>query len=119
MSQSQLRITAWPGVPLPLPPVTSLECALDASGEVIVPRVDAFIKLTAFEGADDWVADTHETVVTPTGETYLRLAELDLEDPDAILDFVRDYGPLGGGLARASLLGDKGAFAKPGHGDDP
>jgi hypothetical protein len=42
-------------------------------------------------------------MIKPSGETYLRLADVDLEDVDAILEFVTRYGLLGGGHAFASL----------------
>jgi hypothetical protein len=42
-------------------------------------------------------------LIKPNGETYLRLAEVDLQDPVAILKFVNRYGILGGGGAFASL----------------
>lgn len=34
-----------------------------------------------------------------TGETYLELEQVDLNDPDSILEFVNKYGPLGGWFA--------------------
>lgn len=37
--------------------------------------------------------------LTPTGETYLRLFELNLDDPDAIVEFVNRHGMLGGAWA--------------------
>src|SRR5437773_11158367 len=87
--QSQLRITAWPGVPLPLPDAVRLESVLDAEEGVIVPKAEG--------GPGAWVE--LEQVVPVAGETYLQLAEVDLDDPSSIMAFVSRYGPLGGAAA--------------------
>jgi len=110
---AQLRITAWPAAPLPLPQAARFECSLDPAEGVIVPGVEGFTKLSIGpeNAPHSWIAETPETWVTPNGETYLRLAELDLDDAEAILDFVRQYGPLGGALAHASLR-SQGDFFK-------
>src|SRR5439155_17394662 len=44
------------------------------------------------------------------GETYLRLASIDLDDAEAIFAFVAKYGPLGGGDAYHAFMSEA-AFA--------
>jgi hypothetical protein len=57
-----------------------------------------------------WWQITPADRVRPTGETYLRLGNVDLDDPAAILRFVNQYGLLGGAAAYASLQSLGGFF---------
>lgn len=82
---SQLRITAWPPAPLPLPTASKVEYEFDSENGVLLPRsLSALAKPSSFES------------VALSGETYLRLNEVDLDDPMAILAFASEYGLLGG-----------------------
>jgi hypothetical protein len=95
----QLRITVSPASPLALPNVEVRTWGLEADEGVLVPRLGdqsapAYARRLIPPPAD---------LIKPSGETYLRLAEVDLEDADAILAFVNRYGILGGGRAFASL----------------
>src|SRR6266571_4161988 len=85
MLQSQLHVMAWPAVPLPLPQTYRVESRLTDAG-VIVPCPRG-------KYGEDW----EEEAVTLSGETYLQLAAVDLDDPQAIFAFVAKYGTLGGG----------------------
>jgi hypothetical protein len=96
--KSQLRITTWPATPLPLPELELFTWELEDEEGVLVPRLG------------DQRAQVHETslvpppqVIKPSGETYLRLTEVDLDDVGAILEFVNRNGLLGGGRAFATL----------------
>jgi hypothetical protein len=82
--QSQIHVTAWPGVPLPLPETYRVKSKL-TDDEVIVPCPRG-------QYGRDW----EEEAVALNGETYLRLASVDLDDPEAIFAFVAEYGTLGG-----------------------
>lgn len=73
-----MRITAWPGVPLPVPPVARRALRLEAGGALVADD-----RAEPLSGP----ADDHEA--------YLRLCALDLEDDAAILDFARRHGPMG------------------------
>lgn len=90
---AQLRITAWPATPLPLPDTHRVESRLAANEGVIVPCPRG-------RYGSDW----EEEVVALNGETYLRLADVDLDDPEAILSFVATYGPLGGADAYRAFM---------------
>jgi hypothetical protein len=92
----QLRITTWPGIPLPLPPAAAITSDLDRQRKVIVPAATR-------DEADSWDAFDLRPVRL-SGQTYLRLAEVDLEDPDAILGFVNSYGTLDGADAYAAVV---------------
>jgi hypothetical protein len=82
--QSRLHVTGWPGIPLPLPVTYRVESKLTDNG-VIVPCPSG-------RYGHDW----EEEPVMLDGETYLRLAAVDLEDPKAIFAFVSEYGILDG-----------------------
>lgn len=82
--QAQLHVTPWPGVPLPLPLTYRVPCRLDEQFGVIVPCPEG-------QYGEDWLEES----VTLDGETYLRLAALDLDDSQAILGFVNQFGVLG------------------------
>jgi hypothetical protein len=66
---------------------------LDAETGVIVPCPEG-------RYGEDWT----EEPVTPDGETYLRLGAVDLDDPEAILAFVNEFGVLGGSEAFDRLI---------------
>jgi len=96
--QSQIHVTAWPGVPLPIPETYRVESKLTAEG-VIVPCPRG-------RYGRDW----EEEAVALNGETYLRLASIDLDDAEAIFAFVAKYGPLGGADAYHAFMREA-AFA--------
>lgn len=103
---AQLRITPWPPQPLPLPDVARLHYHLDLDADVVVPRVDDVRHvhhLLTESLRNPELPDSPATWFRPDGETYLRLAHIDLDDPQAILDFANRYGLLGGGIAYAQL----------------
>jgi hypothetical protein len=75
-----------------LPNAVRVESRLDHEEGVIVPCASSRDPL-------DWGWES----VPVTGETYLRLAEVNLDDPGAILAFVSQYGTLGGGEAHRTL----------------
>jgi len=77
---THFRITAWPGRDISLPERTfgKDRFRLDATGSVLL-----------WEGAKDAVGSS-----VAVGEIYLRLAEIDLADPEQILDFVNTYDKL-------------------------
>jgi hypothetical protein len=113
-SSAQLRITTWPATVLPLPDALRFDCRLDSQEGVIVPRIRGFRNPSKSDNNDPaaWFVDTPRAArVRPNGETYLRLikSELDLDDAEAILDFVCRYGPLGGSVAYA-VLQSQGEF---------
>lgn len=97
--KAQLRITPWPASPLPLPDVELRTWRLDDDEGVLVPCLgDESAGANAASPIPPPAA-----LIKPSGETYLRLAEVDLRDPIAILEFVNRYGILGGGGAFGSL----------------
>jgi len=70
-------MTLWPGVPVPLPPLFCREhCQLDQSGRAVI----------------EW--GPTKPVERERGEIYLRLWDLDLDDPQAIVTFTSRYGSL-------------------------
>jgi hypothetical protein len=88
-------VIAWPNQPLPAPRVAVVATRLDPEREVILPAdPHALIKFSKLE----------RTSYQPSGETYLRLAEVNLDDPEAILAFANRYGTLGGWEAYADLV---------------
>jgi hypothetical protein len=92
--KTHLRITVWPGGPIPLPPVPGAASHLDAPRGVILPNtVNVVGTRDVFRVGD----------LVPNGETYLRLFELDLDDADAIITFVNRHGILGGAWAFRDL----------------
>lgn len=99
---TRFRITLWPGTRLPLPPTVRMRSELDPTGKVIVP---------CLQGAAEQQYLLREDFA-PTGQTYLRLLDVDLDDPDAIIAFVNSYGILDGGWAWASGLRELGEYEK-------
>src|SRR5713101_8099652 len=95
---AQLRITTWPAIPLPLPNASRVGSQLDAAREVLLPRA------VPLRGGTprDYCFESAPTVLP--GETYLRLCELTLDDPEAILSFVNEYGTLGGARAYTEVV---------------
>lgn len=91
--KTRYRVTAWPGRPSPLPPAVRVDSYLDPARKVILPRVVV----------SDGVYLIPVEQFQPSGETYLRLIDVDLDDPDAILEFVEDFGILGGNWAYVDL----------------
>jgi hypothetical protein len=77
---------------LPLPDAYRVESKLTNAG-VIVPCPRG-------RYGRDW----EEEPVSLSGETYLRLADVDLDDSEAIFDFVSQYGVLGGEHAYYSFM---------------
>jgi hypothetical protein len=85
----RIRITTWPGTPVPLPPVLGKPCEL--RDDVLLPRIPAPEAVSEPFGH---ISRPERTESAP-GETYLRLLELDLKDSAAILTFVNTFGLLG------------------------
>lgn len=82
--KEQFRITVWPGTVVPVPLRSEFALVgyrLDPTGTVLLPSWDA--------SRDRPLASDEAG-----GETYLRLAEVDLDDPESILDFVNRFGIL-------------------------
>ena len=90
--KAQLRITPWPDRSVPLPVAVRTPTELDATRTVLVPLFSQGMPVRDPEP------------VELTGETYLELEQVDLDDPASVLAFVRRYGPLGGWGAYHDLL---------------
>ena len=78
------RITVWPGTVVPVPRRSIFALVgyrLDPTGTVLLPAWDDY-------------RDRPRATNEAEGETYLRLAEIDLDDPEAILEFVNRFGIL-------------------------
>lgn len=97
--KSQLRITTWPAIPLPIPDVELRTWTLGADEAVLVPCLGD--QSTLANGGP--LIPPPAARINPGTETYLRLGDIDLEDVDAIVDFVNRHGVLGGGQAFARL----------------
>src|SRR5262249_21207221 len=98
---THFRITAWPGVPLLLPAGWRCPSRLDARRSAILPE-----PVPMRGRAESYCYEP--TPVRLSGDTYLRVCELDLNDSDAILAFVREFGTLGGSLAYEALVTPQG-----------
>lgn len=79
-----------------------MQSELDPTGRVILP-----VPLD-HEG----VRVLHREDFRPSGQTYLRLLEVDLDSPDSILEFVNAHGILDGAWAHASGLRELGEYDK-------
>jgi hypothetical protein len=101
--KAQLRITPWPDRPVPLPLVAKLPSQLDPAQRVITPIFESGIPVEQLK------------YVELTGETYLQLEQVDLDDPDSILKFVNEYGPLGGWSAYVDLRNKAESRAEDPH----
>lgn len=99
---TRFRITVWPGTPLPLPPTVRMLSELDPTGKVLIPRVEEHHGMPVLCREE----------LKPSGQTYLRLLEVNLREPEAILQFVNSYGILDGAWAHASGLRELGEYAK-------
>jgi hypothetical protein len=88
--QGQFGVTTWPRERLPIPGVKRRPSRLDPSCSVILPAVSSAIEI--FESSDP-------APVSGVGETYLKLGHIDLDNPDAVLEFVNEFGLLGGVFA--------------------
>jgi hypothetical protein len=75
-----IRITLWPGVPLTLPPL----------------RRRSLYRLS--ESATALIGAPDEVPVEKPHEVYLRLYDLDLADPEQILEFANQHGAVNGTL---------------------
>ena len=73
-----MRISAWPGVPFPVPPVARRPLRLARGGALVADERS----VPAQDELDDH-------------EVYLRLHALDLDDDEAVLEFARTQGPMG------------------------
>jgi hypothetical protein len=111
--QAQLRITAWPAAPLPLPEVVKVESTLDRDDGVILPRAQGPFRMTMndppakpFTVEGQTYTLLAPTPVRPDGETYLRLNKVDLDDPEEIFAFASQYGTLAGLYAYRALVTD-------------
>jgi hypothetical protein len=90
----RLRITIWPGNPLPIP------CYQHSRSQLAQARNALFCDRGGGE-----LVDSH-------GEIYLELANLNLADPDAIAGFADKYSVLGGEELYRRLR-DAGRFRNP------
>jgi hypothetical protein len=92
--QRRFRLAAWPGIPLPLPAITRQPYYFAAEADVFV----AAIVRRPFQSRERAPSPVFMDPPVPpereAGETYLRLLDVDLEDPLSILAFVNDYGIL-------------------------
>jgi hypothetical protein len=77
-ANAQFRITVWPGTPVPLPRYQRTHCSLSQARDALLFTYD------------------RDELVEPRGETYLELYNLDLENPDEILDFANRHSVLRG-----------------------
>jgi hypothetical protein len=97
----RFRITAWPGVVVPPPAYRPRgPYRLDQEHEVLLP-----------------IEDGRRARIEPVsaGEIYLDLVRVDLDDPEAILDFVNAYGILG--IGEPVFHGPEMSFALPRGGE--
>lgn len=99
---TRFRITLWPGTPLPVPPIVRMQSELDPTGRVILPR----------PMEHDGMSVLHREEFTPSGQTYLRLLEVNLDSPESIVEFVNAHGILDGAWAHASGLRELGEYDK-------
>lgn len=91
---SRFRITAWPSVPLDVRPAFAVR-RLRLEGDRMVP-LDTMPTMEWIDLPDEW---------------YLReVHEVDLEDPESMLEFARRYGWMAGpdAVARPATLHRKG-----------
>jgi len=96
----QLSVTTWPGFPVPVPDLLRYpEATLD--GETIwLPS-----------GNSSWDWREHGEMTPPPPELYLRHArQVDLQDPVALLDFVRNVGGVPWALADQDLWPPGGGY---------
>jgi len=98
-NNGRFRITIWPGSPLPTPNFRHIDCTLSDSGGAL------FITKTGE------IAESH-------GEIYLELANLDLDDRDAIAAFANKYSVLRGAevysrLRDADVLPASSSWVRP------
>ena len=116
--KGQLRVTPWPGLPIPVPRLNGALYELDPHGMAL-----RWTGQWAFVGEDERQADQRrrrEEEISRLGEIYLELRRVDLGDPEAILKFANRFGVLAPGslvrpflppeLSRASDSGS-GSFA--------
>jgi hypothetical protein len=90
----EFRIAAWPGVPLPLPSIVRQPSYFVAEAEVFL-AASVRRPLDSREKTPSPIfADPPDPPLREAGEIYLRLLDVDLEQPLSILDFVNDYGIL-------------------------
>jgi hypothetical protein len=105
------RVIAWPANPVPILSVVFSQPHAVIRDGVIGEGPE--VSRQPAELRDDVLAEGASSVealpVDPPGELYLDLVNLDLRDEDAILDFVRCVGPIGGGFSASS---EEGRFAE-------
>lgn len=115
--QAQLRITPWPATPLPLR--RELRVMRAALYDVEVTRSDSGrgMVVDPWRGTivDPWLPPGEERSLfrrrllfnlVPLGETYLKLAQLDLMDRAAVSAFLETHGPLGTRAMRREFAAD-------------
>ena len=90
----ELTIVGWPGIALPLPVHARWRYRLDEEGTV---RGEPLPRVTK----------------APPGDTCLRLAELDLEDPEAVLQFLNHVGAPVDLLSTSHTLEDVARLVQP------
>ena len=88
--KEQFRITAWPGLRLPQPPLlTSGEFRIESG--VLVPEPTRQPSARTVRSLSELATDD----LAGVGEIYLELARISLEDEEAILGFVNRFRTLG------------------------
>lgn len=86
---TRFRITTWPQEPLPRPAVRLRPPRFRLGDDaVLVPAADDLAPV-------DRRAQSRATEVEAAGEVYLQVAQLDLDDPEAVVDLVSRFGTLG------------------------
>jgi hypothetical protein len=113
---ARFRITPWPGSALALPRLAHIPYRLDADHDWLVPDVEVPSRewrstVGAVTGPDATIAQPGFTVelmsdrpapgfekpdaVAAAGEIYLRLSQVDLDEPQEISAFVNEFAVLG------------------------
>ena len=87
-------IAAWPGIPLPLPDVVRQPYYFAADAAVFVAANVRGPGDSPEKTPSPFFADPPDPPSCEAGEIYLRLLDIDLEQPLSILGFVNDYGIL-------------------------
>jgi len=92
--RGRTSFAAWPGIPLPLPRVARQPYYFVADAAVFVAAHVRWPADSLEKTPSPFFADPPDPPSREAGEIYLRLLDVDLEQPLSILDFVNDYGIL-------------------------
>jgi hypothetical protein len=91
---NEFRIAAWPGIPLPLPSIVRQPYYFVADAAVFLTAHIRRPSDSREKTPSPIFADPPDPPLREAGEIYLRLLDVDLEQPLSILDFVNEYGIL-------------------------